>query len=114
MIERCLIFLLFLTGFHAIIVRKNVIKKVFGLGIINSAVVILFILEGSRSGNSAPIIQPGVQDVVDPIPQALMLTAVVIGVCLTALALTLVYRLYTHSLSLHIDEIRRKIHDTTH
>jgi len=108
-IERILIFLLFLVGFSAIVGAKNIIKKVFGLNLINSSVVLLFILEGSRIGSQAPIIGEGVTDIVDPIPQALMLTAIVIGVCVTALALALSVRLYKATNSLEIDTIQERL-----
>lgn len=109
--ERILILLLFLVGFWGIVAKKNIIKKIFGLTLINSAVVILFILEGSRIGENAPILGSGNQEVVDPVPQALMLTAIVIGVCVTAFALALAFRLYNAAGSYNIDIIREKIHD---
>lgn len=111
MLDRILLLLLFLIGFWGIIARKNIIKKIFGLTIINSAVVILFILEGSRIGKNTPIMSEGITVVVDPVPQALMLTAIVIGVCITALALAMAFRLYRFAGTFDIDEIRRKIHD---
>lgn len=111
MIERILLIFLFLTGFWGIIAKKNIIKKIFGLSIINSAVVILFILEGSRIGGNAPIMEEGLKNAADPVPQALMLTAIVIGVCITALALALAFRLYRFAHTFDIDEIRRKVHD---
>lgn len=111
MIERILILLLFLVGFTGILAQKNIIKKIFGLTIINSASVLLFVVEGARIGSQAPIMEKGISDVVDPIPQALMLTAIVIGVCVTALSLALAFRLYKAAGSFDIDEIRRRVHD---
>ncbi len=113
MIERILLLLLFLIGFWGILGKKNIIKKIFGLTLINSAAVILFVLEGSRAGVHTPIMEEGIQAVVDPVPQALMLTAIVIGVCITALALSLAYRLYKTAHSFNIDEIRRQVHDAS-
>ncbi len=108
-IERILIFLLALVGFSAIVGAKNIIKKVFGLNILNAAVVLLYILEGSRIGEQAPILGEGVTTIVDPVPQALMLTAIVIGVCVTALALALAVRLYKATGSLEIDTISERL-----
>jgi multicomponent Na+:H+ antiporter subunit C len=113
MIERLLLLTLFLVGFYAILAKKNIIRKIFGLNMINNAVVILFILEGSRAGIHAPILEKNISNVVDPLPQALMLTAIVIGVCVSALALALAFRLYKAAGTFDIDEIRRKIHDQT-
>ncbi len=111
MAERILLLVLFLVGFWGIVAKRNIIKKIFGLTIVNSAAVMLFVVEGSRIGSRTPIMEEGIADVVDPVPQALMLTAIVIGVCITALALALAYRLYQASGSFNIDHIRDKLHD---
>jgi multicomponent Na+:H+ antiporter subunit C len=111
MVERVLLVILFLIGFWGIIAKKHIIKKIFSLTILNSAVVILFILEGSTIGKNAPIMKDGLRNIVDPVPQALMLTAIVIGVCITALALALAFRLYRHTNSFDIDIIRKKVQD---
>lgn len=109
MIERILVAVLFLIGFGAVAGHPNIIKKIFGLSIVNTAVVILFVLEGSRIGESSPILGTGISDIVDPLPQALMLTAIVIGLCVTALALALAYRLYKVCGSFDITEISRQL-----
>ncbi|MBB6481422.1 sodium:proton antiporter [Spirochaeta isovalerica] len=109
MIERLLLFLLFLLGFWGILAKQNIIKKIISLNLINSAVVILFVLEGSRIGNKAPILEEGIAGIVDPIPQALMLTAIVIGVCVTALSLALAYRLYKAAGTFNIEDIRKEV-----
>ncbi len=107
-----LILLIFLLGVWGLFAKRNVIKKVIALNIINSAVIMLFIYVGSFSGESAPILVEGVTEIVDPIPQALMLTAIVVGICTTALALSLVYKMYQKYQSLDIAEIERQIrHD---
>jgi len=114
MIERIALFILFLLGFAVIVGHKNVVKKIFGLNIINNAAVILFVLEGAKVGTQAPILTAGAAvaafSVVDPVPQALMLTAIVIGVCITALALALAFRLYKVTGTFDIDEMYRRIH----
>lgn len=110
MIERILLLVLFLIGFSGIIVNRNVIKKIFGLAILNSTIVILFVLEGSRIGSHVPILEENITPIVDPVPQALMLTAIVIGVCVTALALSMAYRLFNSTGTFDIDEIRKRIY----
>lgn len=111
--ERVTLLLTFLIGFWLIVFDPNLVKKVFGLSLLNSAVVLLFVLEGSRIGDNTPILEQGIQNVVDPLPQALMLTAIVIGVCVTAFSLALVKHLYRAVGSFDIRLIRRKIHDET-
>ncbi|MBI9108185.1 MAG: NADH-quinone oxidoreductase subunit K [Spirochaetales bacterium] len=110
MIDRILLLILFLIGFYGIIVKKNVIKKIFGLTILNSTIVMLFVLEGSKIGSHVPILEENITPIVDPVPQALMLTAIVIGVCVTALALSIVYRLFNSTGTFDIDEIRSKLY----
>ncbi|MDA3957078.1 sodium:proton antiporter [Oceanispirochaeta sp.] len=111
MIERVLLLILFLIGFGGIVSKRNIIKKIFALTIMNSSVVILFIVEGSRIGDNAPILKEGLKNMVDPVPQALMLTAIVIGVCISALALALAFRLYRYAHSFDMDLIRKKVND---
>jgi len=88
------IFLLFAVGIWAILSRRNLIKLVIGLTIVETAVNLLIVSVGYVNDRAAPIVKgdtglgldPAGQ-VVDPIPQALVLTAIVIGLATTALAL---------------------------
>ena len=89
-----IIVLLILTGMAGMVLADDLIKKIMSLGILNSALVILFVWSGSLSGSEAPILLAGVRDIVDPLPQAVMLTAIVIGVCVTAVALAIALRIY--------------------
>jgi multicomponent Na+:H+ antiporter subunit C len=111
MVDRLLLLILFLIGFLTIVAKRNMIKKIFGLNIINAAVVILFVLEGSRIGMDAPISNGEPQQFVDPLPQALMLTAIVIGVCITALSLALAVHLYRIGGTFDIDKVKERLHD---
>ncbi len=111
MISTLLICLFFITGISGLVFSDNIIKKVIALNLVNSAIVILFIYSGSLSGILAPIILKGNENIVDPVPQALMLTAIVVGICITALALSLVYRLYYIYGTLDIREIEKRIGD---
>ena len=100
---------LLITGILGIVLSKNMIKKVMALNIINSSIVIIFIYKGSLSGNLAPILTEGQKNIVDPVPQALMLTAIVVGICITALALVLIYRMFRLYNTLDITEIEKRI-----
>ena len=93
---------LFLIGLYGLIAKKNLIKKVMGLNILTSGIVLFFISLGYEKGLTAPIMEKGITDVVDPLPQALMLTTIVIGVCITALALSLIVRIYRRYGSLDV------------
>jgi multicomponent Na+:H+ antiporter subunit C len=85
---------------------------VIALNIMNSAVIMFFLYEGEgpTDGKSAPILVQGIREIVDPLPQALMLTAIVVGVCITALALTLVYLMYQRYHTLDINNIEAQVH----
>jgi len=113
MVERLLLLCMFLIGFWGVVAKKNIIKKIFALNILNAAAVILFIVEGNKIGTEAPIMEAGLSRIVDPIPQALMLTAIVIGLCVTALALALAVHLYQGTGSFDIDTIGEKVQNAT-
>ena len=107
-----LILALFLVGVWGLLQKRNLIKKVIALNIINSAIIILFLYEGEgpSPGKSAPILVQGIREIVDPLPQALMLTAIVVGVCLTALSLVLVYLMFQRYHTLDISQIEAQVH----
>lgn len=112
MVAGILIVALFCTGLWGILAKRNLIKKVIALNILYSSIIILFIYQGSFAGLWAPILTGTATDVVDPLPQALVLTAIVIGVSITALALCLVYRIYQRYGTIDITRIERHLHDT--
>ena len=84
-----------MTGLLIVIARHNLIKKVMGLNILQSAVILLYVSMGKIEGGTAPILISGRTDVVysNPLPHVLMLTAIVVGVATTAVALALVVRI---------------------
>ena len=101
--------LLMLIGLYAALVKKSLLKIVIGLSIVDSGLNLLIVTLGYIKGGTAPIFSPGyngTQAMVDPIPQALVLTAIVIGFGVTAVALSLVIRLWRHHHTLYIDEIK--------
>jgi multicomponent Na+:H+ antiporter subunit C len=90
----CLI--LFGIGLYCIIAKRNVVKIILGVTIIEYAANLLFILFGYRMNGRAPIldkVQP-IQNMVDPLPQALVLTAIVIGLATTALLVAVAIKIY--------------------
>ncbi len=99
---------LFLIGVYTMITRKNLIKKIIGMNIMDSAINLFFISMGSIEGGVAPIKIIGVENViyVNPLPQALILTAIVVSVSVTAFALSLCVKLYEQYGTLDADKIR--------
>ncbi len=102
--------LLIIIGLYAVLNKKHLVKIVIGLSIIDAGINLLFVAVGYISGGTAPIFSPGNEQaasrMVDPVPQALVLTAIVIGFAVTALALSLVIRLYKHHHTANIDQIK--------
>ena len=100
---------LILIGLYAVLTKMNVLKILVGLSIMETGVNLLLISVGYVSGRSAPILSEGITPdrAVDPIPQALVLTAIVIGVATTAMALSVVINLYEKYKTLNVEEIRR-------
>ena len=104
-----------LVGLYAVVAKKNVIKLIIGVLIIDYAVNMLLVLVGYRAGKSpqAPILAKGqsVQDFaarsVDPLPQAMVLTSIVIGLGLTALMVALAIRLYEKYGTFDMNRIRK-------
>ncbi|SIQ48704.1 multicomponent Na+:H+ antiporter subunit C [Alkalispirochaeta americana] len=81
---------IFLVGLAGLLLNRRAVTKVIALNVLNSALVLIFILQGKRAGQDAPILFRGDEIPVDPLVQALMLTAIVVGVCVTALLLVLI------------------------
>jgi multicomponent Na+:H+ antiporter subunit C len=101
--------LLFCIGLYTVIVRRNIIKKLIGLNIMETAVFFFYISLGYLDGGIAPIRVGGADPsrMVNPIPQALILTGIVVAVSVTALALALVILLYRQYGTLDVDRLFR-------
>ncbi len=87
------VIVLMMTGFYIVVARDNLIKKVIGLSIFQTSVFLLFITVGKVDGGTAPILAEGVEIYSNPLPGVLILTAIVVGVATTAVALGLVVRI---------------------
>lgn len=84
---------LMMIGFYVVIAQENLIKKVVGLNIFQVSVFVFYISMGKVDGGSAPILDDAVKIYSNPLPHVLILTAIVVGVATTALALALVVRI---------------------
>jgi multicomponent Na+:H+ antiporter subunit C len=96
MIVYLLCLALFCIGLYGVLRKRNVIKIIIGIIICEYAVNLFFILVGYRMGGRAPILSPDgvVENMVDPLPQAVVLTTIVIGLATTALLVALAVRIY--------------------
>ena len=104
-------FFLIVLGVYTIVVKYNLVKTVIGMCIMDYGVNLLIITVGFNPGCTAPIFTEGeltaASYFVDPIPQALTLTSIVIGACVTAMTLALVIKLEESYETLDTREIRR-------
>ena len=104
--------LLFGIGFANLLVQKNLIKKIIGLNIMDTAVYLFLAEKGYIAGRAAPIVVNGVQEVeayINPSPSGLVLTGIVVSVSVTALMLSLTVRLYQRYHTLDLDEISMRL-----
>ena len=109
MILYFLCFILFLIGIYGIIGKKNLIKIIIGSGIMSYAINLFFILIAYRRNGMYPILEKGREAtvMVDPLPQALILTSIVVEVAVTALLVSLALRIYEKYKTFDITKIRR-------
>ena len=103
--------LLFSIGLVTLFLDPNLIKKIIGLNLMDSAVFLFLAAMGYVNGGTAPIIVQGAeQSYINPVPGGLVLTGIVVAVSTTALFLALTCRLYQkyHSVNLDVILIRAK------
>ena len=106
-----------MIGFYAMIGKNNLVKKLLGMNIFQTAIILFFVSTGAKKGGSIPILdkyaalqgQVDVNQVVNPLPHVLMLTAIVVGVSVTGVALAVMIRIYRKYGTLEEDEILHKI-----
>ena len=99
--------ILLMIGLYTVIAKGNLIKKLIGLSVFQSAVFLMYITMDKVEGGTAPIIQKGVEDQLysNPLPQELILTAIVVGVSTLALGLAIVVRIKECYGTIEEDEI---------
>lgn len=107
-IEETVSIILFGIGFTILLLHQNLIKKIMGLNIMDTAVYLFLAAKGYIQGRMVPIVVDGNQntfDYINPIPSGLVLTGIVVSVSVTALMLALTIRLYQRYGSLDLDKI---------
>ncbi len=100
--------IIFVIGFSNLLLQKNMIKKIIGLNIMDTAIYLFLAQKGYIEGRLAPIIVDGVTDAqnyINPIPSGLVLTGIVVSVSVTALMLSLTIRMYQRYHTLDLDEV---------
>jgi len=108
---------LMMVGFYAMIGKRNLVKKLLGLNIFQTAIILFYVSMGVKHGGSIPIVdkysalKEGVDaaQIINPLPHVLMLTAIVVAVSVTGVALAVLLRIYRQYGTLEEDEILEKI-----
>jgi multicomponent Na+:H+ antiporter subunit C len=102
-----MVIVLMMTGLYIVVSRGNLVKKIVGLNIFQTSVFLLYISMGKVSGGTAPILTGKPEVYSNPLPHVLILTAIVVGVAMTALGLALVVRIKNAYGSIEEDEIQK-------
>ena len=99
--------LLFSVGLAALLLDPNLIKKIIGLNLMDTAVFLFLAAMGYVDGGKAPMVEPGAEAAayINPVPGGLVLTGIVVAVSTTALFLALTHRLYQKYHSVNLDVI---------
>ena len=110
--------ILLVIGLHGMLVRPNLVKKLMAMNVMQVAVILFFISLAVKTGGTAPIeiygTEPGTSKAatyINPLPHALMLTAIVVGVSTTGVALALLIRIYRRYGTLEEPEILERMQE---
>ncbi|MFP4281289.1 MAG: cation:proton antiporter subunit C [Verrucomicrobiota bacterium] len=109
-----LCFLLITVGLYGVLMKANYVKKVIGMTIFQAAIILFFIVMAYKEGASVPVLdkelgQTNAEAYVNPLPHALMLTAIVVGVATVGVALALLVRIYDGFKTLDEDALHKEM-----
>ena len=112
------VIVLLLIGLYAMVTKNNLVKKIIGMNIFQTAIILFYVSMGAKRGATIPIIKHGhdgmshavhAVDYINPLPHVLMLTAIVVSVATLGVALALAMKVYSQYGTLEEDEIQEKI-----
>jgi multicomponent Na+:H+ antiporter subunit C len=112
---------LMMIGLYGIITKNNLVKKIIGMNILQTAVILFFISVGAKRNATIPIIEHGhgsahsaasAAHYINPLPHVLMLTAIVVAVATLGVALALVIRIHQRYHTLEENEILERVRET--
>jgi multicomponent Na+:H+ antiporter subunit C len=112
---------LVMIGMYAMIAKRNLVKKIVGMNIVQTAVILFYVSIGAKKGKMLPIIAHGhgdsghqavhAIDYINPLPHVLMLTAIVVSVATLGVALALAIKIYRRYGTLEENEIAQRINE---
>jgi len=98
--------ILFFIGLAGLILRRNMIISIISIGILDAAIILFFITFNSDLNKVAPMVAQSFEEAADPVPHALMITSIVIGIAVMAVSLILVINVYREYKTLDWKEAR--------
>lgn len=102
------IIIIMMIGFYAVINGGNLIKKLIGIAVFQTSVLLFYIAMGAVDGGRVPILKEGVSLYINPLPHVLMLTAIVVGLATLSVGLAVVVRIKEEYGTIEEDEILNK------
>ncbi|MHC1790579.1 cation:proton antiporter subunit C [Solidesulfovibrio sp.] len=113
--------IIMMTGLYAMIAKRNLMKKMIGLGIFQTSIMLFFVAIGNKEGATIPILLDTTTGAginagtyINPLPHVLMLTAIVVSVATLGVALALIQRIHQAYGTLEEDEILKQIRRSQH
>lgn len=111
---------LMMIGLFGVIAKNNLVKKIVGMSIFQTAIILFFVSMGMKKGATIPIVlhehnaHGAIQaaDYINPLPHVLMLTAIVVAVSTLGVALALAVKIYKRYGTLEEDEILEQIRNS--
>ena len=104
------VFVLLAVGLYMVIANQNLVKKVIGINLFQTAIFLLFVAAAYVEGGQAPVVpttaDPGSLTLASPLPHVIVLTAIVVGIALTAVGLALSVRIHAEYGTLREDTLR--------
>ncbi len=106
--------ILMMIGFYTMIRKNNMVKKLIGMNIFQTAIILFYISIGAKRGGAIPVVDPAIaevvaRDIVNPLPHVLMLTAIVVSVSVTGVALATMLKIYKAYGSIDEDQILERV-----
>lgn len=102
----CIVIILMMISLYIVIEYDNLIKKIIGLNIFQTAIYIFFISLGKVSSGTPPILSAAYEQYSSPLPHVLILTAIVVGISTTAVGLALVIRIKKSFNTIEDDQLK--------
>jgi multicomponent Na+:H+ antiporter subunit C len=97
----------FCIGLYMLVAKSNLLKKLLGLNVMETAVFAFIVTAGMVEGGDPPILVAGTRaPFASPIPQAMVLTGIVVAVSVTAVALALIVQIHAHYGTIEVDELK--------